>query len=73
MARIKGAVNAKKSRRKVFKLAKGLLRCEVKAVSCRQRTGHALLRYTYVGRRLRSAISASCGSLVSTRRFVLTA
>ena len=39
MARIKGAVNAHKKRRKMLKLAKGLLWRQVQAVPRRQRTG----------------------------------
>ena len=42
MARIKGAVNAHKKRRKIMKLAKGYYELQVQAVPRRSGAGHAL-------------------------------
>ena len=53
MARIKGAVNAKKSRRKVFKLAKGYFGAKSKQYHATNEQVMRSLRYAYVGRRLR--------------------
>ena len=53
MARIKGAVNAKKSRRKVFKLAKGYFGAKSKQFRAANEQVARSLRYAYVGRRLR--------------------
>ena len=53
MARIKGAVNAKKSRRKVFKLAKGYFGAKSKQYHAANEQVMRSLRYAYVGRRLR--------------------
>ena len=53
MARIKGAVNAKKSRRKVFKLAKGYFGAKSKLYHAANEQVMRSLRYAYVGRRLR--------------------
>ena len=53
MARIKGAVNAKKSRRKVFKLAKGYFGAKSKQYHAVNEQVMRSLRYAYVGRRLR--------------------
>lgn len=72
MARIKMSVNAKKRRRKVFKLAKGYFGAKSKQYRAATEQVARSLRYAYIGRRLRSATSASCGSRASTRRFVPT-
>ena len=68
MARIKMSVNAKKRRRKVFKLAKGYFGAKSKQYRAATEQVERTLRDAYIGR----ATSASCGSRASTRRFVPT-
>ena len=53
MARIKMSVNAKKHRRKVFKLAKGYFGAKSKQFRAATEQVARSLRYAYVGRRLR--------------------
>ena len=53
MARIKMSVNAKKRRRKVFKLAKGFFGAKSKQFRAANEQVMRSLRYAYVGRRLR--------------------
>ena len=53
MARIKMSVNAKKRRRKVFKLAKGYFGAKSKQFRAAYEQVARSLRYAYVGRRLR--------------------
>lgn len=53
MARIKMSVNAKKRRRKVFKLAKGYFGAKSKQFRAATEQVARSLRYAYVGRRLR--------------------
>ena len=53
MARIKMSVNAKKRRRKVFKLAKGYFGAKSKQFRAANEQVASSLRYAYVGRRLR--------------------
>ena len=53
MARIKMSVNAKKRRRKVFKLAKGSFGAKSKQFRAANEQVARSLRYAYVGRRLR--------------------
>ena len=53
MARIKTSVNAKKRRRKVFKLAKGYFGAKSKQFRAANEQVARSLRYAYVGRRLR--------------------
>ena len=53
MARIKMSVNAKKRRRKVFKLAKGYFGAKSKQYRAASEQVARSLRYAYVGRRLR--------------------
>ncbi|MDR2514070.1 MAG: 50S ribosomal protein L20 [Christensenellaceae bacterium] len=53
MARIKMSVNAKKRRRKVFKLAKGYFGAKSKQYRAATEQVARSLRYAYVGRRLR--------------------
>ena len=53
MARIKISVNAKKRRRKVFKLAKGYFGAKSKQFRAANEQVARSLRYAYVGRRLR--------------------
>ena len=53
MARIKMSVNAKKHRRKVFKLAKGYFGAKSKQYRAATEQVARSLRYAYVGRRLR--------------------
>lgn len=53
MARIKMSVNAKKRRRKVFKLAKGYFGAKSKQFRAASEQVARSLRYAYVGRRLR--------------------
>ena len=53
MARIKMSVNAKKHRRKVFKLAKGYFGAKSKQYRAASEQVARSLRYAYVGRRLR--------------------
>ena len=53
MARIKMSVNAKKLRRKVFKLAKGYFGAKSKQFRAANEQVARSLRYAYVGRRLR--------------------
>ena len=53
MARIKMSVNAKKRRRKIFKLAKGYFGGKSKQYRAASEQVARSLRYAYVGRRLR--------------------
>jgi len=53
MARIKRAVNAHKSRRKVMKLAKGYFGAKSKQYRAAKEQVARSLRYAYVGRKLR--------------------
>ncbi len=53
MARIKMSVNAKKHRRKVFKLAKGYFGAKSKQYRAASEQVARSLRYAYIGRRLR--------------------
>lgn len=53
MARIKMSVNAKKRRRKIFKLAKGFFGAKSKQFRAANEQVMRSLRYAYVGRRLR--------------------
>ena len=53
MARIKGAVNAHKSRRKVMKLAKGYWGAKSKQYRAAKEQVARSLRFAYVGRKLR--------------------
>ena len=53
MARIKMSVNAKKRRRKVFKLAKGYFGAKSKQYRAATEQVARSLRYAYTGRRLR--------------------
>ena len=54
MARIKMSVNAKKRRRKVFKLAKGYFGAKSKQYRAATEQVARSLRYAYIGRRLRT-------------------
>ena len=65
MARIKMSVNAKKHRRKVFKLAKGYFGAKSKQYRAASEQVARSLRYAYIGRRLRKR-----DFRVSTRRSV---
>ena len=53
MARIKMSVNAKKRRRKIFKLAKGYFGAKSKQFRAANEQVARSLRYAYIGRRLR--------------------
>ena len=53
MARIKGAVNAHKKRRKIMKLAKGYYGSKSKQYRAAQEQVMRSLRYAYIGRKLR--------------------
>jgi len=53
MARIKGAVNAKKKHKKVLKLAKGYYGMKSKIFRCANPAVMRALRSAYVGRKLR--------------------
>lgn len=53
MARIKGAVNAQKKRRKVLKLAKGYFGAKSKQYRAAKEQVARSLRYAYVGRKMR--------------------
>ena len=53
MARIKGAVNAHKKRRKIMKLAKGYYGSTSKQYRAAQEQVMRSLRYAYIGRKLR--------------------
>ncbi len=53
MARIKGAVNAHKKRRKVFKLAKGYFGAKSRQYRAANEQVARSLRYAYVGRKMR--------------------
>ena len=64
MARIKGAVNAHKKRRKIMKLAKGYYGSKSKQYRAAQEQVMRSLRYAYIGRKLRNGMSYSkfiCG------------
>ncbi|MFR5795208.1 MAG: 50S ribosomal protein L20 [Christensenellales bacterium] len=67
--KIKGAVNAHR-RRKIMKLAKGYYGSSPSSIA---EAGYALLRYAYIGRKLRKRDYRSCGSPVSTPRPASTA
>ena len=53
MARIKGAVNAHKKRRKIMKLAKGYYGSKSKQYRAASEQVRSSLRYAYIGRKLR--------------------
>ena len=53
MARIKGAVNAHKKRRKIMKLAKGYYSSKSKQYRAASGQVRRSLRYAYIGRKLR--------------------
>lgn len=53
MARIKGAVNAAKKHKKVFKLAKGYYGAKSKQYRAANQAVMRSLRYAYIGRKLR--------------------
>ena len=53
MARIKGAVNAHKKRRRVFKLSKGYWGAKSKQYRAAKEQAARSLRYAYTGRKLR--------------------
>ena len=53
MARIKGAVNAHKKRRKMLKLAKGYYGAKSKQYRAASEQVRRSLRYAYIGRKLR--------------------
>ena len=53
MARIKGAVNAHKKRRKIMKLAKGYYGSKSKQYRAAKEQVMRSLRYAYIGRKLR--------------------
>ncbi len=53
MARIKGAVNAKKKHKKILKLAKGFYGSKSKIFKCANPAVMRSLRSSYVGRKLR--------------------
>jgi large subunit ribosomal protein L20 len=53
MARIKGAVNAKKKHKKVLKLAKGFYGAKSKIYRCANPAVMRSLRSAYIGRKLR--------------------
>ena len=53
MARIKGAVNAHKKRRKYLKLAKGYFGAKSKQYRAASEQVRRSLRYAYIGRKLR--------------------
>ena len=53
MARIKGAVNAKKKHKKVLKLAKGFYGAKSKIFKCANPAVMRSLRSAYIGRKLR--------------------
>lgn len=53
MARIKGAVNAHKKRRKMLKLAKGYYGAKSKQYRAAKEQVMRSLRYAYIGRKLR--------------------
>lgn len=53
MARIKGAVNAHKKRRKIMKLAKGYFGSKSKQYRAASEQVMRSLRYAYIGRKLR--------------------
>ena len=71
MARIKMSVNAKKRRRKVFKLAKGYFGAKSKQYRAATEQVARSLRYAYIGRRLRKRDSVSYTHLtLPTKRIV---
>ena len=53
MARIKGAVNAHKKRRKIMKLAKGYYGSKSKQYRAASEQVRRSLRYAYIGRKMR--------------------
>lgn len=75
MARIKGAVNAHKKRRKIMKLAKGYYgsKSQMQYRAAQEQVMRSL-RYAYIGRKLRKRdFPVPCGSPVSTPRPASTA
>lgn len=73
MARIKGAVNAHKKRRKIMKLAKGYYGSKSKQYRAAQEQVMRSLRYAYIGRKLRKRDFRSLWIAVSTPRPASTA
>ena len=65
MARVKGAMMARKRRNKTLKLAKGYWGAKSKHFKMANEQVSKSLTYAYVGRRLRSVTSVSCGLPVS--------
>ncbi len=57
MARIKGAVNAHKKRRKMLKLAKGYYGAKSKQYRAASEQVRRSLRYAYEGRKMRKRVS----------------
>lgn len=61
MARVKGAMMTRKRRNKVLKLAKGYYGSKSKLFKTANQAVMKSLKYAYIGRKLKSAISASSG------------
>ena len=64
MARVKGAVNARKKHKKVLKLAKGYFGAKSRQFRAANQAVMRSLRYAYIGRRLKKR---DCRSLWITR------
>ena len=62
MARVKGAMMTRKRRNKILKMAKGYWGAKSKHFKMANEQVMKSLTYAYVGRRLRSGTSVSCGS-----------
>ena len=67
MARVKGAMMARKRRNKTLKLAKGYWGAKSKHFKMANEQVMKSLTYAYVGRRLKKRDFLSCGSPVSPR------
>ena len=65
MARVKGAMMTRKRRKKIIKLAKGYWGNKKNHYKVANQQVMKSLKYAYVGRKLKSAISDGCGSPAS--------
>lgn len=67
MARVKGAMMTRKRRKKTLKLAKGYFGAKSKLFKMAKQQVMKSGNYAFIGRKQKSATSASCGSPASPR------
>ena len=72
MARVKGAMMTRKRRKKTLKLAKGFYGSKSKHFKMAKQQVMKSGNYAFAGRKMKSVISAACGSPVSTLLAVQT-